>query len=104
MIEFLQGYFYLHGVPFSIRVDHTSCLTSQDFKSFCDFNNFERKFRKVGKHRSNGLVKKSVQTVKLKLLAMAPDHQKPTLQYARGLKNYLEPSFVFPIKTHMFTF
>ena len=32
VIEFLQDYFYLHGIPNSICVDHASCFTSQNFK------------------------------------------------------------------------
>ena len=31
VIEFLQDYFYLHGIPVSIRVDHASCFTSKNF-------------------------------------------------------------------------
>ena len=39
-------------------------------------------FCTVGDHRSNGLVKKLVHTVQIKLLAMSLEQQKPTLQFA----------------------
>ena len=82
VIEFLQDYFYLHGIPNSIRVDHASCFTSQDFKLFCNSLNIKLIFCTVGDHRSNGLVEKLVHTVKIKLLAMSLEQQKPTLQIA----------------------
>ena len=82
VIEFLQDYIFLHGVPYSIRVDHATCFTKQDFKSFCDSNNIKIIFCTVGDHRSNGLVEKLVHTVKVKLLAISKEHHKTTLQNA----------------------
>ena len=82
VIEFLQDYSYLHGIPNSIRVDHASCFSSQDFKLFCNSFNIKLIFCTVGDHRSNGLVEKLAHTVKIKLLAMSLDQQKPTLQLA----------------------
>ena len=82
VIEFLQDYIFLHGIPYSIRVDHATCFTSQDFKLFCDSNNIKIIFCTVGDHRSNGLVEKLVHTVKIKLLAISKEHQKCTLQNA----------------------
>ena len=82
VIEFLQDYIFLHGIPYSIRVDHATCFTSQDFKSFCDSNNIKIIFCTVGDHRSNGLVEKLVHTVKVKLLAISKEHHKTTLQNA----------------------
>ena len=73
VIEFLQDYFYLHGIPNSIRVDHASCFTSQDYKLFCNSFKIKLIFCTVGDHRSNGLVEKLVHTVKIKLLAMSLD-------------------------------
>ena len=81
-IEFLQDYIFLHGIPYSIRVDHATCFTSQDFKLFCDSNKIKIIFCTVGDHRSNGLVEKLVHTVKIKLLAISQEHQKCTLQNA----------------------
>ena len=52
VIEFLQDYFYLHGILVSIRVDHASCFTSRDFQLFCDSNNIKLIFCTVGDHRS----------------------------------------------------
>ena len=82
VIEFLQDYFNLHWIPSSIRVDHPSCFTSQDFKLFCSSFNIKLIFCTVGDHHSNGLVEKLVHTVKIKLLAMSLEQQKPTLQFA----------------------
>ena len=82
VIEFLQDYIFLHGIPYSIRVDHATCFTSQDFKSFCDSNNIKIIFCTVGDHRSNGLFEKLVHTVKVKLLAISKEHHKTTLQNA----------------------
>ena len=82
VIEFLQDYFYLHGNPNSIRVDHASCFTSQDFKVFCNSFNIKLIFCTVGDHHSNGLVEKLLHTVKIKLLAISLEQRKPTLQFA----------------------
>ena len=82
VIEFLQDYIFLHGIPYSIRVDHATCFTSQYFKLFCDSNNIKIIFCTVGDHRSNGLVEKLVHTVKVKLLAISKEHHKCTLQNA----------------------
>ena len=82
VIEFLHDYIFLHGIPYSIRVDHATCFTSQDFKLFCDSNTIKIIFCTVGDHRSNGLVEKLVHTVKIKLLAISKEHQKCTLQNA----------------------
>ena len=54
VIEFLQDYIFLHGIPYSIMLDHATCFTSQDFKLFCDSNNIKIIFCTVGDHRSNG--------------------------------------------------
>ena len=43
VLEFLQDFFYLHGIPIYILADHASCFTSQDFKLFCDSNNIKCK-------------------------------------------------------------
>ena len=64
VIEFLKDYFYLDGIPNSIRVDHESCFTSQHFKLFCNSFNIKFIFCTVGDHRSNGLVEKLVHTKK----------------------------------------
>ena len=63
-IEFLQDYFDLHGISNSIRVDHASCFTSQDFKLFCNSFNIKLIVCTVGDHRYNGLLEKLVHTVK----------------------------------------
>ena len=82
IINFIHDYNFLHGIPFSIRVGHATCFTSQDFKLLCDSNNFKIIFCSVGDHRFNGLVEKLVHTVQIKLLAMAQETQKCTLQNA----------------------
>ena len=81
-IDFIHDYNFLHGIPFSIRVDHATCFTSQDFKLLCDSNIFKIIVCSVGDHRFNGLVEKLVHTVQIKLLAMAQETQKCTLQNA----------------------
>ena len=78
----IQDYIFIHGIPYSIRVDHASCFTSQDFKLFCDSNNIKIIFCTVGDHLSNGLAEKLKHTVKIKLLVMAQEAQKCTLQIA----------------------
>ena len=103
VMEFLQDYFYLHGSPFSIRFDHAPCFISHDFKLFCDSNNFKLLFCTVGDHRSNSLVEKLVHTVKIKLLALSLDQQKPTLQHAISKTIWhLRSSFQSKIKCRPF--
>ena len=82
IIEFLQDFIFLHGIPYSIRVDHATCFTSQDFELFCDSNNIKIIFGTEGDHRTNRLVEKLIQTVKINLLAISQEHQKCTLQNA----------------------
>ena len=86
IIEFLQGYIFLHGIPYSVRVDHASCFTNQNLKLFCDSNNIKIIFCTVEDHRSNGLVEKLVHTVKIKLLAMAHETQKRTFLETTGFR------------------
>ena len=73
VIDFLQDYFNLHDVPFSIRVDPASCYTSHDLKPFFGSNSINLIFCTVGDHRFIISVEKFVRTVKLNLLAMAKE-------------------------------
>ena len=106
VIEFLQDYIFLHGIPYSIRVDHATFFTSQDFKLFCDSNNIKIIFCTVGDHRSNGLAEKLVHLVKIKLLAISKEHQKCTLQNAvskiiRNLRSTYQSKIKFsPFEIH----
>ena len=77
-IDFIQDYIFLHGIPYSIGVGPAYCFTSQDFKLFCDSDKFRLRLCTVGDHRSNGLVEKLVDTVKIKPLAMAQETRKCT--------------------------
>ena len=103
MIDFLQDYFYFRGIPISIRVDHASCFTSHDFNLFCDPNNIKLIFCTVGDHRSNGLVEKLVHTILIKLLTMALEQTKPTLQHiiSKVIWNF-RSSFQSKIKCSLF--
>ena len=47
---------------------------------FCDPTNIKLIFCLVGDHRSDGLIEKLVRTLKIKLLYMAQEDQKLTLQ------------------------
>ena len=79
ILAFMTDYCHLHGFPKSIRVDHGSCFTSNDFRNFCEKNNIKLILCTVGDNRSNGVVERLIYTVKAKLLAMSFDDPKPSL-------------------------
>ena len=60
VIEFLQDYIFLHGIRYSIKVDHAFCFTGKRFKILCDSIKIKIIFYTIGDHRSNGLVEKLV--------------------------------------------
>ena len=41
ILSFMTDYCHLHGFPKSIKADHGSCLTSFDFRNFCEKNNIK---------------------------------------------------------------
>ena len=103
VIEFLQDYIFLHGLPYSKKVDPASCFISQDLKLFCNSNNIKIIFCTVGDHRSNGLVEKLVHTVKIKLFVMSQEQQKCTLHNAVSKMNWnLRSSYQCKVKCSPF--
>ena len=63
VIDFLTDYIHPHETLISVRVDHDSCFTGTEFKSFCDSNAIKIKFCTVADHSSNGLVERYVHIV-----------------------------------------
>ena len=82
MIKFLSKYIALHGIPRTIRTDQGSGFISKEVRQFCLEHNIKVIFSPVGDHRATGLVERLIITIKERLLVMAQEHPKPSLETA----------------------
>ena len=60
-------YFESHGVPRSIRLDQAKCLVGNQVKTFFNKNNIQFIEATVNDQRAIGLVKRLIQTIKIRL-------------------------------------
>ena len=65
--HFLNKYMSIHGVPRSIRMDQARCQKGNIIGDLCNRNNIKIIFAPANDHRSIGLVKRLIQTVKRRL-------------------------------------
>ena len=82
IINFLSKYITLHGIPRTIRTDQGSSFVSKEVREFCHEHNIKVIFRPVGDHRATGLVERLIRTIKERLLVMAQERPKPSLESA----------------------
>ena len=82
IINFLSKYIALHGIPRTIRTDQGSGFISQEVREFCHEHNIKVIFSPVGDHRATGLVERLIKTIKERLLVMAQERPKPSLESA----------------------
>ena len=82
IINFLSKYIALHGLPRTISTDQGSGFISNEVREFCQEQNINVLFRPVGDHRTTGLVERLIRTIKGRLLAMAQEYPKPSLESA----------------------
>ena len=81
-INFLSKYIALHGIPRTIRTDQGSGFISKDVRTFYYEHNIKVIFSPVGDHRATGLVERLIRTIKERLLVMAQERPKPSLESA----------------------
>ena len=67
ILNFLQEYVLLHGIPRSIRLDQARCQTGQQIKAFRSQNNIQLIEAPIHDHRAIGLVERLIQTIKNRL-------------------------------------
>ena len=82
IINFLSKYIALHGIPRTIRTDQGSGFISKEVREFCHEHNIKLIFSPVGDHRATGLVERLIRTIKERLLVMAQERPKPSLESA----------------------
>ena len=82
IINFLSKYIALHGIPRTIRTDQRSGFISKEDTEFCHEHNMKVIFSPVGDHRATGLVERLIRAIKERLLVIAQDHPKPSLESA----------------------
>ena len=82
IINFLSKYIALHGIPRTIRKDQGSGFISKEVREFCHEHNIKVIFSPVGDHRATGLVEHLIRTIKERLLIMAQERPKPSLESA----------------------
>ena len=82
IINFLSKYIALHGMPRTIRTDQGSGFISKEIREFCHEHNIKVIFSPVGDHRATGLVERLIRTIKERLLVMAQERPKPSLESA----------------------
>ena len=80
--SFLNKYIVLHGIPRTIRTDQGSGFISKDVREICQEHNINVIFSQVGDHRATGLVERLIRTIKERLLVMAQEYPKPSLESA----------------------
>ena len=78
IINFLSKYIALHGIPRTIRTDQGSSFISKEVRE----HNIKVIFRTVGDHRATGLVERLIRTIQERLLVMAQERPKPSLESA----------------------
>ena len=82
IIIFLSKYIALHGIPRTIRTHQGSGFISKEVREFCLEHNIKVIFSPVGDHRATGFVDRLIRTIKERLLVMAQEHPKPSLESA----------------------
>ena len=82
IINFLSKYIALHGIPRTIRTDQGSGLISKEVRELCYEHNIQVIISPVGDHRATGLVERLIRTIKERLLVMAQERPKPSLESA----------------------
>ena len=82
IINYLSKYITLHAIPRNIRTDQGSGFISKEVREFCHEHNINVIFSPVGDHRATGLVERLIRTIKERLLAMAQERPKPSLESA----------------------
>ena len=82
IINFLSKYIALHGIPRTIRTDQGTGFISKEVREFCHEHNIKVIFSPVGDHRATGLVERLIRTIKERLLVMAQERPKPSLESA----------------------
>ena len=82
IINFLSKYIALHGIPRTIRTDQGSGFISKEVRTFCYEHNIKVIFSPMGDHRATGLVERLIRTIKERLLVIAQEHPKPSLEPA----------------------
>ena len=82
IINLLRKCIALHGIPRKIRTDQGSGFISKEVQEFCQEQNINVIFSPVGGHRATGLVERLIRTIKERLLVMAQENPKPSLEIA----------------------
>ena len=76
ILNLLQEYVLLHGIPRSIRLDQARCQTGNQIKSFCSQNNIQLIEAPIHGHRAIGLVELLIQTIRNRLACIKTTAQK----------------------------
>ena len=87
VLNFLDMYIEIHGIPRSIRLDQAKCLFGNQVKTFCNKNNIDIIEAPVNDHRAIGLVERLIQIIKNRL-ACIKEEKLPT--HAFLVKNALK--------------
>ena len=80
--NFINKYIALHGIPRTIRTDQGSGFISKEVRELCQELNINIIFSPLADHRATGLVEQLIRTTKERLLVMAQDYPKASLESA----------------------
>ena len=80
--NFLRKITSFHGITRTIRTDQGSGFISKEVREFCQEQNINVTFSPVGDHRATGLVEQLFRTFEERLLVMAQESPKPSLEIA----------------------
>ena len=86
VIKFLTKYCTDNGTPKTIRTDNGSCFKSKEFKDYCNGENIKRIRCTPILHTGNGLVERTIRTIKSLTRANLEDGLTFEESVARAIK------------------
>ena len=87
VLNFLDDYIHIHGVPRNIRLDQARCLIGNKVKTFCKQHNINILTAPVNDHRAIGLVERLIQTIKRRLSCMKLDNRNQSFTIKEAIKS-----------------
>ena len=82
ILKFFGKYISLHGILRTKRMDQGSGIISKEVREFGQEQNINVMLSSVGDHRATVLVERLIRTIKERLMVMAQESPKPSLEIA----------------------
>ena len=86
VINFLTSNFILYGIPEKVKSDRGGAFISKEYKQFCKDRNIEIEYCTPRMHTGNGVVERSIQTLKNLIITNLEDGKNLTESINRALR------------------